>query len=257
MRELFGQLVGNGDHRLPDLRPRQRDHLLAGIEHLPRLGIARGDNAVEIGIESRVAKRILGLAQRGPGARQVGRGGLEVALGEVVLRLRGDAAQHQVLLARLFGLGVGELRLGVGQRRLGAAHRLRLHRGIEGGDLLALGHGRADIDEARHHAAEDAEAEIGLVARLDRADEGAERIGGVDRRHHRQNRPYRRRGLCLRVLPAGAQQGEQGQDGKTARPHRAPPAISTFWPGRRSCTPALTTTSPACRPSATTMRSLV
>ena len=217
MRQLLGQLVGNGDHRLPDLRPRQRDHLLAGSEHLPRLGIAVGDDAVEIGIEARVAQRILGLAQRGPGARQVGRGGLEVAPGEVVLRLRGDVALDQVLLARLLGLGVGELRLGVGQRRLGAAHRQRLHRGVEGGDLLALGHGRADIDEARHHAAEDAEAEIGLVARLDRADEGTERVGGVDRRHHRQDGPYRRRYAQSASPPGRRRAGRAGPGRQAAR----------------------------------------
>ena len=33
--------------------------------------------------------------------------------------------------------------------------------------------------------------------------------------------------------------------------------ISTFWPGRSICTPALTTISPVCRPLDTAIRSLV
>ena len=120
----------------------------------------------------------------GPCAARPGRasrlacGGLAVAPDQLELRLRGDVALRRGPLAPLLGLGVGELRLGVGDRGLGAAHHQHLHRGIEGGELVALLDDRADIDEARHDAAEDAEAEIGLVARLDAAGEGPERLDG-------------------------------------------------------------------------------
>ncbi len=281
MRQGVGELVGHGDHRLPDLRPGDGDDLLAGIHHLARLGVARGDDAIEVGGELGEGQQVLGLAQRGARARQVGLRSLAVALDELELGLRRDVAQREVALARLLGLGVDKLRLGVGDGGLGAAHRQRLHRGIEGGQFLALGHDRADIDEARHHAAEDAKAEIGLVARLDGAGEGTERVGGAHDRHDRQYWPDG--GCCLLlVVPTGRQAEQQGERDPNPLVAQSPSpprsggeggahcafiaygpvglrsfAISTFWPGCSICTPALTTISPVRRPLDTAIWSLV
>ena len=261
VRQGIGELVGHGDHRLPDLGPGDGDDLLAGIDHLSGLGVAAGDDAVEVGLELGEGEQVLCLAQRGAGARQVGLGGLAVALDQLELGLRRDVALGEVALAAFLGRGIGELRLGIGDRGLGAAHRQRLHGGIEGGQLLVLGDDRADIDEARHHAAEDAEAEVGLVARLDGAGERTQRVGGAHDRHDRQHRPHGRR-LRL-VVPAGGEAQQQSRgDPAPARRHRfcSPTslrAISTFCPGRSICTPALTTTSPDARPVDTAMRSRV
>ena len=48
--ERVGEALGHGDHRLADLGPREGEDLLAGIDDLPGLGVAAGDDAVEVGM---------------------------------------------------------------------------------------------------------------------------------------------------------------------------------------------------------------
>ena len=80
--------------------------------------------------------------------------------------------------------------------------------GSSGGELVALLDDGADVDGARHHAAEQAEAVVGRVARLDAAGEGPERLLCADLGLDRQHRPYGRRlpppRACSRRARAGA-----------------------------------------------------
>jgi hypothetical protein len=234
--QRIGERRRHGDYGLADFGPRDPHDLLSGIDGLAGLGIAAGDDPSEVGAKPREGERILRAAERRLGALEVGRGGLAALHDQVELCLRRDVALDQRALARLLGLGVAELRFGAVDGRLGVAHQQRLQGGIEDGELVALLHHRADVDEARHHAAEQAEAVVRGIARLNTAGERPQRVDGAQFGLDRQDGPDRRSRLLVFLAGAERQAGDQQQPGAAPR-HGL---ISTFWPGRSIWPPAKT-----------------
>ena len=169
-REVAGQLVGNVDHRLAQIRARHGDDRLAGRNRLADLGADGGDDAVEIREQPGIAELFLRSWQARPWpARHWPRPPCARLLRGIEDGLRGVVGGKQLALALLAGGGVGELRLGVGEIGLGRLHGQLQRRRIERGDRRALADDVADLDVARDDPAEQAEGKVGAELRLDRA----------------------------------------------------------------------------------------
>ncbi len=162
---LFGQV----DLGFARAIARQRDHRLAGGDHLAHIGRHGQHHAIHVGLQYGVIALVFGFAGAGGFGAGLGHGGVGGGLG-LFIGLGGDGAMFQQLAqARFLGHGLHLARLGGFDRRTGGRQGQIVIDGIDAHQGLATADGLAGVDQAFDDLAGYPESQVAFGAGVDHA----------------------------------------------------------------------------------------